>query len=180
MDYIEQMEKLFKFLDFNLEFEQVRSIYNIKHAFNNDLNLFGCFIKDYLTVVNNKVSDDCNLYCDFVLYFDEAKSKTKENEIVKSIFNYSRYYLWIVFETPEIKELETLINTVNSCFAMDTYPCIMRLIDDYINQKIDGKYFSQMLQFLLDIVLERFKNPNTKINFNDIINYKINFERLVG
>ena len=33
MDYIEQMEKLFKFLDFNLESEQARHIY--KRLFDN-------------------------------------------------------------------------------------------------------------------------------------------------
>ena len=71
MDYIEQTEKLFKFLDFNLEFEQIREIYSIKHQFNNDLNLFGCYIKDYLFIMNGIFSDDRETYNDFVLFFEK-------------------------------------------------------------------------------------------------------------
>ena len=130
--------------------------------------------------MNGKISDDSSLYSDFVLYYDKAKLIYNEFQIVDLIYRYSKYYLWLVFETPDIKELETLINTVNSCFAIDSYPCIMRLIDDFINQKIDGKYFSKMLQFILDIILERFENPKKEINFSDIMNQKIDFERLVG
>lgn len=180
MDYIEQTEKLFKFLDFNLEFEAVREIYNLKHKFNNDLNLFGCFIKDYLIIVNNKVSDDDNIYSDFVLYFESARKHYNDKDIINLLLRYSKYYLWLVFEEPEIEELEKPINTINSCFALDLYPCLMKLIDNFINQKIDGKYFSKMLQFIVDIVLKRFENPKIEINFDDILNQKINFERLVG
>lgn len=180
MDYIEQIEKLFKFLDFNLEFEQMRYIYTIKRDFNNDLNLFGCFIKDYLIAVNGKIPNDKNLYNDFVSYFENARLQYDLNKIVSLIGSYSKYYLWLVFENPEIKELETFINTVNTCCAIDSYPCIMRLIDNFINQKIDGKCFYEMLQFIVDVILERFENPEIEINFNDIINHKIDFERLVG
>ena len=177
MDYIEQMEKLFKFLDFNLEFEQAREIYGIKHLFNNDLNLFGCFIKDYLFTVNGKFSDDDNIYNDFVLFFENKKNNS---EIINSIKKYSKYYLWIVFENPVIKELEEAINTINSCFALDVYPYLMKLIDNFINQKIDRNYFFEMIHFVIEEVLKRFENPKIKVNFNQILNFENKSERLVG
>ncbi len=180
MDYIEQMEKLFKFMEFSLELEQIRGLYSIKRNCNNDLNLFGCFIKDYLTVVNNKISDDESLYNDFVIYFENAIQNSTSEKIVNLLVEYSKYYLWLVFENPDIDELKKPINTINSCFAIDFYPCVMRLIYDYINQKIDGKTFSMMLQLFVEKVISRFEYPDREFNLNDCLNYQENFERLAG
>ena len=70
MDYILQMEKLFKFFEFNLELEQMHILLKIKRNFNNDLNLMGCFLKDYLAIQNSgTITQDENLYNDFVLFY---------------------------------------------------------------------------------------------------------------
>ena len=86
MDYILQIEKLFKYFEFNLNLEETRILYKIKRNFNNELNLLGCFVKDYLTIKNSgNVSEDNNIYNDFVILFENLK----ENHSTQEFFIHS-------------------------------------------------------------------------------------------
>lgn len=163
MDYISQMEKLYKFLELNSSTEEKITLVHIKRKFNNDLNLFGCFIKDFLTIQNKgNIPEDENLYNDFVLFFENEEENTK---MLKKIDSLSEHYLDITFE--DFRKLEklnsaeliTAVSTVNSCFALDCYPHLLKLIDDFLNQKIDAITFSSVLKYLSDIVILRFEDP---------------------
>lgn len=185
MDYIEQIEKLYKYFEFNLEFNLMRSLINMKHDFNDDLNLIGCFIKDFLTAKNSGiVSDDEYIYNDFVLYFE--KTKEKSNEIVEDIIAYSKYYLGIVFEDFKDKEILNVVSTVNSCYALEYYPHLMKLLDKYYNQKMDVNRFDMMLKFIVEAAIKKLevddceediKNLETEIN-KTVFNDSFDFERI--
>ena len=83
MDYILQAEKIYKYFEFNLELRQMQKALKLKKAFNNDLNLICCYIKDFLTLENNgKISNDNNIYNDFVLCFENYKNKNNENHFI--------------------------------------------------------------------------------------------------
>ena len=183
MDYMVQMEKLFKYLNLNLEVEDKIILLKLKQNFNNDLNLMGCFLKDYLTIKNpEKISDDNRIYSDFVLYFE--KSKKEKKEILLDVLNYSKHYLTIVFEDTDNIYLQNTIGVINSCFALDSYPYLMILMNNYQNKKINSNSFITMLKLISDAILERFENTEnlnkdfsqTKIA-NEILNKS---ERLVS
>ena len=93
-----QTEKIFKYLDLNIEIEDKITISKIKQIFNNDLNLFGCFIKDFLMIKNpNKTIEDECLYNNFVLYFENVITKNEIKKELLVIYNFEKYYLTIVF-----------------------------------------------------------------------------------
>jgi len=176
MDYIIQMENLYKFFSLSLNAQNMQTMLKIKRKFNNDLNLLGCFIKDFLILENGseKVNDN-NLYNDFVIYYE--KNLVNLEEVLKKLDNYSTYYLSIVFENIKNMEIIGYIETINACFALDTYPLIMKLFDDYYNQKVDEKRLKNVLKSLTDIVIDRIED-SSKYNINLFEELKV--ERLAS
>ena len=170
MDYILQIEKLNKYLDFNLEPKDKLLLKQLNMSFNNDLNLIGCFLKDFLTLENNgKISDDEYIYNDFVLCFEKYKDKNQELELLNKILEYSEYYLTIAFEDTQDRVLLNTIVSINSCFSMEYYPFMMELMDKKLNNKIDSISFALMLQFITDIVFKNFESQKqSEINLLDL------------
>ena len=71
MDYILQIEKIITYLKLNYSPAELLILDVIKRKFNQDFNLLGCFLKDYLILKTAKNVDDSELYDNFVLYFEE-------------------------------------------------------------------------------------------------------------
>ncbi len=176
MDYIDQMEKLYKFFALTLSAEQMYRTIELKRKFSNDLNLLGCFIKDFLTIENSfKVPLDENIYTEFVLYYE--KNIHNLDDILLKLKNYSKHFLDIVFETVDNKDFEGYIQTINSCYFIEVYPYLIKIFDDFYNQRVDDKNTKIMLESLVNIVIKRFENPN--LNNNDIFE-EIKIERLAS
>lgn len=170
------MENLYKFFSLSLNAQNMQTVLNIKRKFNNDLNLLGCFIKDFLILENGfeKVKDK-NLYNDFVIYYE--KNLLNLEEILAKLDNYSNYYISIVFEKIKNMEIIGYIETINACFAIDTYPIIMKLFDDYYNQRVDAARLKDVLKSLTDIVIDRIED-SSKYDIN--LFEELNIERLAG
>lgn len=172
MDYILQIEKLDKYLDFNIEAQDKLLIKQLYMSFNNDLNLVGCYIKDFLTLENNgKISDDEYIYNDFVLCFEKYKSVNQEIAFLNKLLEYGEYYLTIAFEDTVDRVLLNAIVSVNSCFAMEYYPFLMELMDKFLNKKIDGISYALMLQSITDTVFKNFEATKTvDVDLNNLRN----------
>ena len=103
------------------------------------------------------------------------------------MYEYSKHYLTIVFEETEDENLMNALSTINACFALDCYPFLMELLDDFKNKRIDSNSFYMMLQSIVEVVLKRYENPK-EYNMNlaslgkDINNYILenSSERLAG
>ena len=155
MDYILQAEKICKYLEFNLDTQDIRAIKNtIKKTFCNDLNLFGCFIKDIL-LLENQDKDYDDIYNDFVLCYEE---KTDKISFIDKIIRYSKYYVSLVFEECEDRVLLNTITSVNSCYSIEYYPFLMELIDNFTIGKIDRITYALMLQLITDEVFRNFES----------------------
>ena len=170
MDYILQIEKLNKYLEFNLDIKDKILLKQLLVSFNNDLNLIGCFLKDFLTLENNgRITSDENIYNDFVLCFEKYKSKNKELHLLNKVLEYSEYYLTIVFEDTQDRVLLSTIASINSCFAMEYYPFMMELIGKKINTKIDDITYALMLQCISDAVFKNFQSQEQySVNLLDL------------
>ncbi len=157
MDYILQMEKIMEYLKLNLDIELMRDILSVKRDFNNDLNLLGCFIKDFLNLENEgKITDDENLYRDFVFCFEKYLNERHLIELVSKFKRYAKLYLMLVFEDTKDRVLLTAIATINSCSMIEYYPFLMELTDEYQNNKIDKSHFILMLQLITDMVVANY------------------------
>ena len=167
MDYILQTEKIFKFLELNLELDGAKTNLKLKKIFNNDLNLIGGFLKDYLTLENNgTISDDDYVFNDFVLMIEKQKNKT---EALNKILTYANYYITLIFEDTQDRVLLNTIVSVNSCFNIEYYPFLMELMDKYLNKKIDGISYALMLQSITDTVFKNFESEKqNNINLLDL------------
>ena len=179
MDYILQAEKICKYLEFNLETQDIRGIKNtIKKTFCNDLNLFGCFIKDILTLENSgKISDDDYIYNDFVLLFEKYKNTNKELIFIDKIIRYSKYYISLVFEECTDRVLLNTITSINSCYSIEYYPFMMELIDNFTIGKIDRISYALMLQLITDEVFKNFEND--KLQEINLIQLRKKLEAIV-
>ena len=185
MDYMVLIEKILKYFDLSLESESKMLLFKIRQRFKNDLNLFGCFIKDFLIIKNpEKIIQDDYLYNDFILYFEQFTTQNEKQQALLELSKYSEYYLDIVFEKAQNQTLESTMCIINSCFALDCYPYLMILMDDYNNKIIDSNSYIMMLKSISDTILKRFENPeNLNIDFketkiaNEILNNK---ERLAS
>lgn len=176
MDYIVQMENLYKFFSLSLSTQNMQKMLKLKRKFNNDFNLLGCFIKDFLMLENkNPVINDNNIYNSFIIYYE--KNLINLEDILNKLENYSNYYLSIVFEDIKNMEIIGYIETINACFAIDTYPIIMRIFDDYYNQKVDGTELIRVLKLLTDIVIDRMED-NSKYDID--LFEELNIERLAS
>jgi len=174
MEYIEQVERIYKYFEYNLDFNFMRSMIEMKHEFNNDLNLIGCFFKDYLIVKNpSKVPDDDKVADEFILYFEDETSKFPCEYSINEIRKYAKYYLSIVFEDFNDENILITVSTVNSCFAMQYYPVIMRLLNKHYNQNLIGRRFKLMLDSLVDIAIDNFESSDDEDMKVDEIEAKI-------
>lgn len=158
MDYISQIEKLYKYLSLSLEAKDFKLFLKLKKTFNNDLNLMGCYIKDFLTLENSgNMSADDKIYDDFILYFEGCKDKSTLDFAINKLVRYSNYYLTLVFEDTKDRVLLSTIASVNSCFNIEYYPFLMEIMDKYKTKEIDSISYALILQYITDTVFKNFE-----------------------
>ena len=161
MEYLEQVEKLYKYLEFNLEIELMHSMIDLKHRFNNDLNLIGCFLKDYLIVkTNKKLPNDADLYDEFILYFEDETKAFPSEFVINELVKYSRYYLSIVFEDFTDENILIAVSTINSCFALEYYPVIMKILNKYYQGGFTFQKFKMLLESVVDVAIKNFEESD--------------------
>ena len=162
MDYIIQMERLFKFLELNLDTGEIIKLTKLKKEFNNDLNLFACFVADFITIKRNIKSKDEDIYNNFVLCFDKYKDNDKIEEFIDEFCRYAKIYHSIVFEDTTDRIFLNAVASANSCDCLECYPFLMEVADDFFNKKIDVNSFALVLQSLVDLIFKNFENPDAK------------------
>ena len=179
MEFLEQAEKLFNFFELNLSKTNSKLIIDFKNRYNNDYNIIGSFVKDYLTLKNNFIiTKNENIFCDFIEHFYSSVKKIGQDETIKDFYQYAKCYLILIFERKfEFDEIDNeiigYIETINLFFTMELYPYLLEKLYKFLNRMIDRKNFSIMLKFLVDIVVERnLKSIDGKINLS-VLDYKI-------
>lgn len=168
MDYILQVEKIFAYFEMSLELADMQKVLKIKKMFHNDLNLIGCFLKDYLTIEKKGfVPSDEDIYHYFIIHFEQVKVSNSIPKELSRIYCYAMNYLNFVFEEfdlyshdANIHTIKNTILTVNSCFALDCYPFLLELFYKYINKELSSNSFSLMLKSVMEVALKRFQSPD--------------------
>ncbi len=180
MEFIGQIEQFFDFLKSNLSNAEYSIVSCVKEKFNNDYNLIGSYLKDYLTLKNDYVvCDSDSIYTDFVKYFNHLSNTKGIKFFLDDFCSFAEYYLVLIYERKfgfNLIDNEILgyIETLNLFFAIELYPYLMYKLDKFLNLKIDRNNFSSVLKLLVDIVVDRdIANKKDEINLR-ILDYNIN------
>lgn len=127
-------------------------------------NLLERFFIDYLTIQNNGIiTKSENLLVDFVNFYQKASKFQKKELIIKNIFRYSVYYLKIIFAQLRDEEIKAKIEIINTQNAVDAYPFLMEVFEDYEFAHINKSMLLEILDTVIGFIYERISKKPSQI-----------------
>ena len=78
-------------------------------------DLFDRFMRDYLTIKTGKIPNIRDVYTEFKAY---AKKLTDINELVKNIYEYSKYFVCLALEQEKDSEIKSIFSNINTLKVM--------------------------------------------------------------
>lgn len=120
------------------------------------VNLLEKFFIDYLTIQNNAVIPKKeNLFKEFIDFYQKILKFQKRSIVIKNIYRYSVYYLRIIFADLKDEEIRKKIKTINALNAVDSYPFLMEIFEDYEFAHINRAMLLEILDTVLGFINER-------------------------
>lgn len=120
----------------------------------NESSLFDRFMRDYLTLKTGRIPNIKNVYSEFKEYV--AKKKDVDIEaLLKDIYQYSKYFVNLAFQTEKDKEINDILKDINSLKVDVSYPFLLEVYDDYYKQKISKDQFISILKLVESYVFRR-------------------------
>lgn len=120
----------------------------------NESSLFDRFMRDYLTVKTGRIPNIKNVYSDFKEYVARHKDVAIE-EILKDIYQYSKYFVNLAFQSEKDKEINEVLKDINTLRVDVSYPFLLEVYDDYNNKKITKAEFISILKLVESYVFRR-------------------------
>lgn len=120
----------------------------------NDTTLFDRFMRDYLTIKTGKIPNKNNVYSAFKEYVTHQQRGTIQ-EIVKDIYRYFQYFVKLVFQTEEDKEINQVLQDINTLKVDVSYPFLLEVYDDYHHQLLSKSEFISVLKLVESYVFRR-------------------------
>jgi len=114
--------------------------------------LFDRFMRDYLTIKTGKIPNIRDVYSEFKLYSIDYK---KIEELVKDIVKYSKFFVNIVLEREEDKDLRKRFSEIGDLKVDVSYPFILEIYKDYKEEKISKEDLIYMLKIIESYVFRR-------------------------
>ena len=129
---------------------------------------FRYFLVDYLTIQKNGIIPKENeIYMSFKChYLKTLKSGKNSEEIFKSIKNSAKNYIKISTANFENNEIKKRIQTIKDNNMYVTFPYLLEITDEYLNDKMPEETYCKMLDNVILFVAEQRSG-----NFENIINY---------
>jgi uncharacterized protein with ParB-like and HNH nuclease domain/predicted transport protein len=122
---------------------------NFGHSENS--GLFDRFMRDYLTIKLGRIPTVKEIYSEFKQYSLNKDIK----EIVKDIFEFSKYFANIALEKEPDKEIREIFLDINELKVDVSYPFILQIYSDYIKEKITKEDLIQILKLIESYVFRR-------------------------
>ena len=127
-------------------------------------NLMEKFLVDYLTIQKNAVIPKKEELLNEFLDFYQKITKYQEKEIViKNIYRYAMYYLRITFADLHDAEIRKKIKTINALNALDAYPFLMEVFEDFEFAHINRAMLLEILDTVLGFIYERNSKKPSQI-----------------
>ncbi len=147
-------------MDLNAQFQD--RIYNeywfkIEKRLNEEKQELSDFIRDYLTLMNERIPNKSQVYEEFKKFFNSKYDRTEESleALVKELMLYSTYYEKIIRQIDKNNQINRYLIDFYQLDVKVIYPLIMKLYYDYENNLLSLKDFTYILQLLESFVIRR-------------------------
>lgn len=120
----------------------------------NESSFFDRFMRDYLTVKTGRIPNIRNVYTDFKEYVVLQNDLTIE-EISKDIYQFSKYFVKLAFQTENDSEINEVLKDINSLKVDVSYPFLLEVYDDYDKQILTKNDFISILKLVESYVFRR-------------------------
>jgi uncharacterized protein with ParB-like and HNH nuclease domain/predicted transport protein len=115
-------------------------------------DLFDRFMRDYLTIKTGKIPNIRDVYTEFKTY---AKKITDINELVKNIYQYSKYFVCLALEQEKDSEIKSIFSNINTLKVDVSYPFLLKVYDDFSQDTITREGFVEILKHIESYVFRR-------------------------
>ena len=114
------------------------------------------FIRDYLTLVNNKIPNKSKVYLEFKAKYPTSDLYSLENNLlpIKSLVKF--YNKLINPKNEKDKEIRRELEYINRLEINVAYPFLMKVYEDYSKKIIDKETFIGVLDFIQSFTWRRF------------------------
>lgn len=122
---------------------------------------FNKFIKDYLTIKNNEVPIEREIYSKFKEFVQSQNMEVKE--IIEDVYNLSKIFVKIAFEKFDDPNTNDIIKGINDLDQLVSYPFLMKIFIDYENNLITNEELLKIYSLVESFVFRRLIceiNPN--------------------
>jgi len=114
------------------------------------------FIRDYLTLTNNKIPNKSKVYLEFKTKFPTTNLEDLAN-ILTPIKSLVKFYNKLLNPKNEIdSEIRTQLEYINRLEINVAYPFLMKVYEDYSENVIDKDTFIEILDFIQSFTWRRF------------------------
>lgn len=114
------------------------------------------FIRDYLTLINNKIPNKSKVYLEFKAKFPTTDLKELETNLspIKSLVKF--YNKLINPKNESDKDIRLQLEYINRLEINVAYPFLMKVYEDYSESVIDKATFIEVLNFIQSFAWRRF------------------------
>ncbi len=129
--------------------------YPMEQSFGENISALPWFMRDYLTMKLNSIPKIGEVYDTFKQYFNNHKDKFGIENIVKSLYEYSQYYVAIALQKEEDKSLNPIFKEITKLRIDTSYPFLLAVYNDYENELITLDEFVEILHITKNYVFRR-------------------------
>jgi len=115
---------------------------------------FDRFMRDYLTVKQEKIPNIDRVYVSFKSYHHSQVGKPIK-EIVQDIYLYADYFLKVALLQEEDKDILDALNDISTLKVDVAYPFLLEVYDDYAHNRLTKKDFITVLRLVESYVFRR-------------------------
>ena len=122
------------------------------------------FIRDYLTMNENKIPNKSEIYVSFKKYIE---NKNLDIEMcLEDMLKFSTYYRGIINNSLGIKKADKVLSNINKLEVTVSYPFLLEVIDDFHNGLITEDDLVEVLKTIESYVMRRIicKAPTNALN----------------
>ena len=142
------------------------------------------FIRDYLTMKENKIPNINKIYVSFKKYIEENAIDIEV--CLKDMLKFSTYYKSLITSNTSMKDADIIIKNINKLEVTVSYPFLLEVFDDYKNNEINEEELVEVLKIIESYIFRRIicKAPTNALNkvfmnlskeIKKIDNYKENY-----
>ncbi|NFI95401.1 DUF262 domain-containing protein [Clostridium botulinum] len=122
------------------------------------------FIRDYLTMKENKIPNINKIYVNFKRYIQEIKIDIES--CLKDMLKFSTYYKSLITSNTNIKDADIIIRNINKLEVTVSYPFLLEVFNDYYNNEINKEELVEIFKIIEAYIFRRIicKAPTNALN----------------